>query len=204
VTPIDTKRLHLEPVTAANAGVLWRIMQMRLLREYQDVPRYTRDDFVRRVAARPRRFDGRATGRFEWLVVIRATREPVGWISLRLGEQHRGTAEIGYSIVTGYRSGGYATEAAVALIDYAFEETALRKIDACCVPENLPSRRLLARAGFVEMRTQHNGAIVRGKPVDIVIYELHRERWETMRSGRSGAQASSENSIEIPASAKGK
>ncbi len=179
---IETKRLVLEPVTVANAAVLWRIMQMRLLREYQDVPRYSRDDFERRVAARPKRLDVRATGRFEWLIVISATREPIGWISLRLGEQHRGTAEIGYSIVTGYRSGGYATEAASALVDHAFEETGLAKIDACCVPENTPSRRLLARVGFREMRTQHNGAIVRGKPVDIVIYEFPRDSWEVRRA----------------------
>jgi [ribosomal protein S5]-alanine N-acetyltransferase len=188
VKRIETKRLVLEPVTVANAGALWRIMQMRLLREYQDVPRYSRDDFERRVAARPKRLDVRATGRFEWLVSIAATREPIGWISLRLGEQNRGTAEIGYSIVTGYRSGGYATEAAYALIDHAFEDTTLRKLDACCVPENLPSRRLLSRVGFVEMRTQHNGAIVRGKAVDIVIYEFAREAWEAARAVRSGSE----------------
>jgi ribosomal-protein-alanine N-acetyltransferase len=188
VKRLETKRLVLEPVTVANAGVLWRIMQMRLLREFQDVPRYSRDDFERRVAARPKRLDVRATGRFEWLVIVAATKEPIGWISLRLGEQHRGTAEIGYSIVTGYRSGGYATEAAQALVEHAFEETSLRKIDACCVPENAPSRRLLKRVGFHEIRVQHNGAIVRGRPVDIVIYELPREVWETSRSSVACAE----------------
>jgi len=182
VRAIATERLVLEPVTVANATVLWRIMQSRLLREFQDVPRYTRDDFERRVAARPKRLDLRATGRFEWLIVVAASNEPIGWISLRLGEQHRGTAEIGYSVVTGYRSGGYATEAARALVDHAFEETPLRKIDACCVPENVPSRRLLRTVGFSEMRIQRNGAIVRGRPVDIVIYELTREEWQAARA----------------------
>jgi RimJ/RimL family protein N-acetyltransferase len=182
VNRLETERLILEPVTVANAMVLWRIMQSRLLREYQDVPRYTRDDFQRRVAARPKRLDVRATGRFEWLIIVAASNEPIGWISLRLGEQHRGTAEIGYSVVTGYRSGGYATEAARALVDDVFADTPLHKIDACCVPENVPSRRLLRSIGFSETRVQHHGAIVRGRPVDIVIYELTREQWESRRS----------------------
>jgi RimJ/RimL family protein N-acetyltransferase len=169
--------LLLEPVTALNAAVLWRLMQSAHLREYQDVPRYTRDEFVRRVAARPKRFDSRATGRFEWLVVLTTTKEAIGWISLRVGDHSRGSAEIGYSILSGYRCGGYATEAARGLVGDAFEATDLRQIDACCVPENRGSRKLLATLGFIEARTQRNGAVVRGKPVDIVIYEMTRDSW---------------------------
>ena len=62
---LQTARLVLEPVTVANAAVLWRIMQSRLLREYQDVPRYSRDDFERRVAARAHRLVAPAPGPVE-------------------------------------------------------------------------------------------------------------------------------------------
>jgi len=177
VRRVVTPRLLLEPVTALNAAVLWRLMQSAHLREYQDVPRYTRDEFVRRVAARPKRFDSRATGRFEWLIILGTTKEAIGWISLRVGDHSRGAAEIGYSILSGYRCGGYATEAARGLVADAFEATDLRQIDACCVPENRASRKLLGTLGFNEARTQRNGAVVRGKAVDIVIYEMTRDHW---------------------------
>jgi ribosomal-protein-alanine N-acetyltransferase len=199
VTRIPTARLVLEPVTATNAAVLWRLMQSAHLRDYQDVPRYTRDEFARRVATRPKRFDSRATGRFEWLVISLASNEPIGWISLRVGDHARGNAEIGYSILAPHRNAGFATEAARALVADAFETTELRQVDACCVPENLGSRRLLAKIGFSEARVQRNGAVVRGKPVDIVIYEMTRAHWE--ESARSSAgQGESRNSIVIPAS----
>ncbi len=189
---IETARLILEPVTAANAMMLWRIMQSAHLREYQDVPRHTRDEFQRRVEARPKHFDTRALGRFEWLVVARESNQAIGWVSLRVGDGGRGTAEIGYSILATHRGTGYASEASGAVVDYAFERSDLRQVDACCVPANAASRRLLARIGFQEIRVQRNGAIVRGRPVDIVIFELQRDVWEKSAAlGGSRARASS-------------
>lgn len=194
------KRVVLEPVTPANAVTLWRIMQSKDLREFQDVPRYTRDEFERRVASRPKAFDTRATGRFEWLILVAKTRAAIGWVSLRVGDHARGTAEIGYSVALDHRGGGYATEATQLLVDFAFSESDLQQVDACCVPANVPSRRLLASLGFIETRLQRNGAIVRARPVDIVLFEMPRERW--MR--RRGVYDESANSIEIPASANPK
>jgi len=196
---LESERLVLEPVTAGNAGILWRLMQSGGLREFQDVPRYSREEFHKRVSSRPKRFDARATGRFEWLIVPAATARAIGWVSLRVSDHDRGAAEIGYSILAPYRGSGYATEAARTVVDFAFGEGDVRRVDACCVPENVASRRLLARVGFVEMRVQKNGAIVRGRPVDIVVFEAHREAW---RAG--GGHASSANSIVTPASANAK
>ncbi len=175
---IHTDRLVLEPVTTENASVLWKIMQSGGLREFQDVPRHTRDEFARRVAARPKHFDSRALGRFEWLIIVAASKESAGWVSLRVGDHARGTAEIGYSLLAPHRGRGYASEAARGVVRHAFTETDLKTIDACCVPQNVASRALLAGVGFEEMRVQKNGAIVRGRPVDIVIFEMTRERYD--------------------------
>lgn len=200
MTTIRTQRLSLEAVTTENAVVLWRIMQGAQLREFQDVPRFTRQEFEKRVAARPKSFDGRAVGRFEWLIVSKDSGIASGWISLRVGDQVRGTAELGYSILAPQRRRGYAREASTAVVDAAFEQTELEQLEACCVPANVPSRRLLLGLGFGEARLQRNGAIVRGRPVDILVFELKRERWSELR----GAQDGSANSIVMPASAKAK
>ncbi len=175
---LTTPRLVLEPVTPQNAAVLWRIMQSGHLREFQDVPRYTREEFERRVAGRPKNFDSVAMGRFEWLMILAGGRQAIGWVSLRVGDHSRGTAELAYSVLAPHRGAGYATEAARAVVAFAFEQSDLRMMEACCVPANLGSRRLLARIGFGEVRVQRNGAIVRGRPVDIVIFELTRAQWK--------------------------
>ncbi len=193
------ERLLLEPVTALNAVTLWRIMQTGQLREFQDVPRYSREEFERRVASRPKTFDTRSPGRFEWLVSLRASKRAIGWLSLRIGDRDRRTAEIGYSIVSAHRGQGYASEAARTIVAFAFEESDLLELSACCVPANVASRRLLASVGFLERRVARNGAIVRGRPVDIVIFELTRERYRSLLG-----RGESANSIVIPASANPK
>ena len=177
MTRITTERLVLEPVTPGNAVTLWRIMQSAHLREYQDIPRHAREEFERRVAARPKRLDARAVGRFEWLIVVASTHQAIGWVSLRVAERVGSSAELGYSLLAGYRGSGYASEAVRALVDNTFENTSLRHLEACCLPTNSPSRKLLARAGFNELRVQPNGAMVRGRPVDIVCFELTRPVW---------------------------
>jgi len=188
-----TSRLRLDSVTPATAGVLWRLMQAPHMREFQDVPRLGRDEFARRVAQRPKHFDARVLGRYEWLVTLADKRRPIGWVSLRVGEQPRNAAEIGYSLLAQYRMQGFATEAVRALVAAAFERSDLARIDACCVPGNVASRRLLERIGFTFTKSQRNAAVVRGRAVDVVVYELRRERYVLAQSG-------SANSIVMPAS----
>jgi ribosomal-protein-alanine N-acetyltransferase len=191
-TPILTARLRLDAVTPSNAGALWRVMQAPDLREFQDIPRFTREEFERRVAQRPKHLHTRAAGRFEWIAALAGTRRPIGWVSLRIGEQERSAAEIGYSLLLQYRMQGYAAEAVSALVGAAFAFSDLARIDACCVPENAASRRVLERLGFAQTKSQKNAAVVRGRAVDVVVYEVTRERW--------AAQSASANSIVMPAS----
>jgi len=196
VTSVRTKRLQLEPVTCRSAVVLWRIMQSAHLRDYQDVPRYAREEFERRVASRPRCLDGRAIGRFEWLIRDGETETPMGWVSLRVGDYARGVAEIGYSILMEYRGAGYASEATLAVVELAFRLAGnLRRIEACCLPANEPSRRLLARSGFAEPKLQRKGAVVHGRAVDILVFELTRERWLALRSRYAGDATDGEGAL---------
>ena len=176
---IRTSRLRLVPVTAANAAMLWQVLQEPDLREYQDLPDVNRDQFTRVVGNRPTRFAPGSVGRFEWLVHFLASRnEPVGWVSLRIAETNRAMAEIGYSVVRAHRQRGIASEAVAALIDEGFSRARLREIRAYCLPENLSSRAVLQRNGFEDQGTLTRGATVQGKPVDVIAHSLQRSRWE--------------------------
>jgi len=188
---LTTDRLVLEPVTVENAAALLRVMLSANLREFQDVPRYTRDEFERRVAQRPKRLHARAIGRFEWLILPGPAAAPVGWVSLRLGDHAPGIAEIGYSLLSGHRGRGYAYEACVAVVAAAFGTSDIARVEACCVPENLPSRKLLERLGFAQTKHQRNGAVVRGRAVDIVVYQLRREEWAAAHAGSANSIATS-------------
>ena len=178
---LHTRRLELIPVNARNARELWRVLNAPDLRKYQDIPRIPAEDFERQVRARPRALDGRSTGRFEWLLQTRAAPvRAIGWISLRVNDRSPHIGEIGYSLVEDARGQGYATEALIAEVHEAFSAGELEEMQACCVPENLPSRGVLVRAGFAEERTIRGGAVIRGRHVDVVLYHLTRAEWRRL------------------------
>jgi ribosomal-protein-alanine N-acetyltransferase len=73
------------------------------------------------------------------------------------------SASVGYWIGADYARQGYMTAAVRALIPFVFETLALHRLEAACIPENEPSRRLLVRLGFREegrarLYLQINGA----------------------------------------------
>ena len=174
---LETERLRLDPVTYDNADTLWQVMQSAHLRDYQDVPYYTLPELCDRILSRPRRFDGRSNGRFEWLLHLRARGTASGWISLRVGEGGPGVAESGYSLLSDGRGRGYATEGVRAVVAEAFAVTNLAVVEAACVVANHSSRRVLERLAFEEMRIHRNGAVVRGRAVDIYVFRMSRQRW---------------------------
>ena len=175
---LRTQRLTLDPVTLTNADALWRIMQADQLREYQDVPHYTLAEFRDRVAGRRKKIIRNVGGRFEWLIQRNDTGEAIGWISLRLGECGGEAAEMGYSLLEGSRGHGYATEGVWAVVNEALTEVGLGMIEAACVVQNDASRRVLERLGFIRMKIQRNGAVVRSRAVDIYIYRMDAATWK--------------------------
>lgn len=55
------------------------------------------------------------------------------------------TWEIGYVFNPAYYGKGYATEACIKMLHYAFESLGARRVIGCCNPENEASWRLLER-----------------------------------------------------------
>jgi RimJ/RimL family protein N-acetyltransferase len=99
------------------------------------------------------------------------------------------TAEIGYWLGVPYWGKGYATEAARAVIDYAFEELDHATLHAGARVTNPASRRVLEKCGF-----QWSGvglyrirAIRSSAPVDR--FRLERRIWASLKSwGRMTAR----------------
>jgi ribosomal-protein-alanine N-acetyltransferase len=187
---LHSDRLVLEPVDSRNARELWRILGAPDLRRYQDIPRLRAEEFERQVRARPRALVGRATGRFEWLVRRGEPPESIGWVSLRVNERAPDVGEVGYSLIETARGSGYATEALSAIVEEAFTASELNELQACCVPENAPSRAVLQRAGFHELRLLRGGAMIRGRHVDVLLYAVGRGQWQRTRQPQAARSES--------------
>jgi len=83
-----------------------------------------------------------------WLLVIRSLPFGAGPIGFKGLPNQNGEVEIGYGIDKAYQQKGYTTEAAQAMITWAFEEPACRSITAQNTKKwNLASQRVLFKLG---------------------------------------------------------
>jgi ribosomal-protein-alanine N-acetyltransferase len=72
---------------------------------------------------------------------------------LSLGHVRRGVSQaatLGYWMGEPYAGKGYMSRAVRAVLAYAFEKQGLHRIEAACLPNNEPSKRLLERLGFTQ------------------------------------------------------
>ncbi len=93
--------------------------------------------------------DARADAGYAFFLFRRGDDKLVG--SITVGNVRRGVAQTG---TMGYWTGlpfirqGYMYEAITGLLPVLFTEYGLRRIEAACLPENVPSASLLVKAGF--------------------------------------------------------
>ena len=116
---------------------------------------------------------------FQWGIARRTDDTVIGTSTLFHIESSNYRAEIGYALGREHWGNGYMQEALRALLDYAFGELNLHRIEADVDPRNGPSIRTLQRLGF-----KHEGYLrerwkVNDELQDTLFYGLLRREWAT-------------------------
>lgn len=83
-----------------------------------------------------------------WLIMHTEQRIVFGSIGYKGKPDRNGEIEIGYGISSNYRRQGYTTEAALALVQWAWSHPQVKQINAECVPHNTGSARILEKIGM--------------------------------------------------------
>lgn len=107
-------------------------------------------------------------------VVLKSENKMIGTCDLfNYGPDH--CAEMGYTINKKYWNQGLVTEAGSALIDWGLNDLKLNKIIIAHHPENLASKRVIAKLGFrfVDYKVQ----TIKGNSVVIPTYELTQKEY---------------------------
>jgi ribosomal-protein-alanine N-acetyltransferase len=82
---------------------------------------------------------------------------------------------IGYSLDKQYNGKGYTTEAVSLVIEFAFNELKLHRIDAGVMLHNIGSMRVLEKAGFHREGIEQKGVKINGQWEDHQIFALISE-----------------------------
>lgn len=103
--------------------------------------------------------------------------ELAGSIGFLYVDQKNTNTEIGYWLSKDYVGLGLATKACKLLIDYAFKDLHLNKVEINVAVKNHKSRAIPERLGFKEEGVIRDYEFLNGEYLDRVIYGMLREEW---------------------------
>jgi RimJ/RimL family protein N-acetyltransferase len=101
-------------------------------------------------------------GWWTYLPIHKADNKLIGSCGFRGQPDENGAVEIGYEIKADYRNKGLATELSQALIQHAFQNPEVNKVQAHTLGEVNPSTRVLSKCGFIkteEIQDPDNGTL---------------------------------------------
>ncbi len=121
-----------------------------------------------------------------WLVVEKASDRPVGQVGL-VPQRVNGKAklEVGYLIHRPFWRRGFATEAASAVRDHAFDVLGKRTVISLIRPENLPSQGVAHKLGMKPIATTLHAGL------DHIVFAVSREGRAPRRDGLFRKRAAS-------------
>lgn len=107
-----------------------------------------------------------------WVYISPVLNRLVGCGGYKGPPDANGSVEIGYSMLQSYREQGLATEGVMTLLDWAYENEAVKSVTALTRADRDASHRVLEKAGFQLLRTRFDEA----EDCDIVEWEHHPAR----------------------------
>ena len=174
--PIRTARLELRPLREADVPALFEIHSDPKAMRYWDASIWNNDQRGHTMVARDLDLTTRDYLRLG--IELAATGELLGTCALwGINAQCR-RAEVGYILSPRCWGHGYMHEALSALLDYAFTELNLNRVEADTDPRNERSARLLDRLGFSKEGLFRERCIVDGEISDAAMYGLLRREWD--------------------------
>lgn len=173
---LETERLILRPFSLADAPAVQRLAGSRAVADtITGIPHPYPDGAAEAwIAEHPRLF---AEGKEVTLAIVRkADRALIGSISLMdIAPGYQ--AELGYWVGEPFWGEGYCTEAARAVLDYAFGTLGLTRVYARHFRRNPASGRVMQKLGMTHEGCLRRHVAKRGKLEDIELYGILREEW---------------------------
>jgi len=182
---LQTARLHLRPFTAADTDAIFALQSNPRVLRYWDAPPWQERAQAERFIARCQQMAQEGSG--ARLAIERSVDARfVGWCVLMNWDATYRSAMLGYCLDEPAWGQGFATEAASALLQWAFATLDLNRVQSEADTRNIASGRVLEKLGFVREGTLRENCIVNGEVSDSWIYGLLRREWEQRQSQAVG------------------
>jgi ribosomal-protein-alanine N-acetyltransferase len=172
---LETDRLVLRQITLDDAEALFQIYSdPQVMRYWGSAPLQSIDEARRKIEGINAAW--RAKEGIRWGIIRKGSDRLIGsgghW---RLIKKHF-RSEIGYELMTDYWGQGIMTEALGAILRFGFETLGLHSVEAQIDPQNLASRKVLEKLGFLQEGYLRENYCFDGTFTDTALFSLLRPR----------------------------
>ncbi|MDO8837785.1 MAG: GNAT family N-acetyltransferase [Parvibaculum sp.] len=171
---LDTARLQLRQFTASDAERMheiksnWNVIRMLRLAPYPSTLDNCRE-WIAQISGEWERGEA-----YRFAVVHKNTM--IGCTDI--DELREGRGELGYWFDQMSWGRGFASEAAEAVVAFAFDELGLTLIESGHASDNPASGHILEKLGFRRIGESTIWSNPRGAEIEQYSYALHREKWD--------------------------
>jgi RimJ/RimL family protein N-acetyltransferase len=173
---LETARLRLRPFTEEDRDDLFALHSSAYVLRFWDSPPWTERSRADRFVAVCHQLAEEGTGT-RLAISGLADGGFLGWCSLTRWNPDFRSASLGYCLTEAAWGHGYATEAASALLGWAFDTLDLNRVQAEADTRNVASARVLEKLGFVLEGTLREDCVVNGDVSDSWVFGLLRREW---------------------------
>ncbi|TNH03144.1 GNAT family N-acetyltransferase [Testudinibacter sp. TR-2022] len=104
-----------------------------------------------------------------------------GLIGFNMVDSHNLKLEIGYWLIESLQKNGIMTRSVATLVDYAFSELAINRVQINCAAANVASQKIPQRLGFILEGIQRDGILLAdGHFIDCQIYSMLKREWKRL------------------------
>jgi RimJ/RimL family protein N-acetyltransferase len=180
---LTARRVKLRWLEPSDVPELYAVFSNADVMRYWAHPAYTRPKQAEELlAAIERAFASQSL--FQWGVARVEDDRVIGTCTLSSVDASNLRAELGYTLGREHWGQGLMSEALERLLDFAFDELQLRRLEADVDPNNARSIARLESLGFRREGYLRERWFVGGQVQDTLYYGLLRREWEATRERR--------------------
>ncbi|NDV47729.1 N-acetyltransferase [Paludibacter sp. 221] len=102
----------------------------------------------------------------------------VGLVGLKDTDVSNNKTEIGYWLSEGFQKRGIMTRACRAIIEYAFDEMGMNRVQLKAATGNIKSQQVAERLGFKREGIEREGELHSRGYVDLVVFGVLKSEWK--------------------------
>ena len=174
---MDSERLVLRDYTLSDIDAEYEYNTDPELFKYMPFSSGTHEDTRNRIERTIEKQKETPRTVYNMAVTLKSTQELIG--GFRISSESDIEGSIGYKLAKHHWGKGYATEAAIAVVDFGFNVLNLHRVYATVHPENVASIRVLEKVGMtLEGRLREN-LLYDGVFGDSLIYSILEQEWKS-------------------------